>query len=73
MTEKSPYKEFAEKMMHPDSKFIPEILKCMINEDQAKLLVSLPGTSAQMAAKLNRKAEEIEADLKDMFRKGIAF
>ena len=73
MTEKSPYKEFAEKMMHPDSKFIPEILKCMINEDQAKLLVSLPGTSAQMAVKLNRKAEEIEADLKDMFRKGLAF
>lgn len=73
MSEKTPYQQFAEKMMHPGSKLLPEILKCMINEDQARLLVSLPGTSEEMAEKLNRKTEDIEADLKDMFRKGLTF
>ncbi len=73
MTKKTPYQEFTEKMMHPNSKYIPEILKCMINDDQAELLVSLPGTAAQMAEKFNRKIEDIEADLNDMFRKGLTF
>ena len=45
----SPYSRFAEKMMQKDSKYIPEILKMLINDQQAELLMSLPGTSDQMA------------------------
>jgi Pyruvate/2-oxoacid:ferredoxin oxidoreductase delta subunit len=64
---------FAQKMMHQDSKWIPEILKAMISDDQAKLLVSLPGTAEQMAEKTGRPADEVGADLKEMFIKGLTF
>jgi len=73
MTEKSPYQVFAEKMMHKDSRFIPELLKAMVPEAEARLLVSLPGTAEEMATKLGRPAPEIAAELKDMFRKGLVF
>ena len=67
------FKAFAGKMLHQDSKWIPEILKAMITERQADLLIALPGTAAEMAAKLDRDSAEVEADLKDFFRKGLAF
>ena len=60
-------------MMHPNSEYIPKILKSMINEDQANLLVSMPGTAEDLASKTGRPEEDIEKDLKDMFRKGLAF
>jgi Pyruvate/2-oxoacid:ferredoxin oxidoreductase delta subunit len=60
-------------MMQKDSELIPKILQCMINDNQADLLISLPGTPDEMAAKLNRPVDEIESDLKDMFTKGLVF
>jgi Na+-translocating ferredoxin:NAD+ oxidoreductase RNF subunit RnfB len=68
-----PYKKFAENMFHADSIYLPEILSLMINDDQATLLISLPGTVQQMSEKLGRSTDDITSDLKDMFRKGLAF
>ncbi|MBI9085666.1 MAG: 4Fe-4S binding protein [Desulfobacterales bacterium] len=73
MSEKSPYEKFAENMLHPDSKYIPQIIQAMTSQEQALLLVTLPGTAAEMAEKTGRAIEEIEADLAAMFRKGLAF
>ena len=73
MSAGTPYQLFAEKMMHQDSKWIPEILKSMISDEQAELLLSLPGTAEDMAQKTGRSKEEIENDLRDMFRKGLTF
>jgi len=67
------YRKFAEMMLHKDSKYIPKILKSMINAEQAELLVSLPGTAAQMAQKLDRAIADIRIDLNDLFHKGLAF
>ncbi|MBF0452111.1 MAG: 4Fe-4S binding protein [Candidatus Magnetomorum sp.] len=68
-----PFQKFAENMLHKDSRYLPEILALMINKDQGQLLVSLPGTPQEMSEKLNRPISDIEQDLKDMFRKGLAF
>ena len=73
MTEATLYQQFAEKMLHGNSKWIPEILRAMINDRQAELLVSLPGTAGEMAEKSGREKEAVENDLLDMFRKGLAF
>lgn len=69
----TPFQAFAERMLHKDSAIIPRILAAMITERQAELLLALPGTAAQMAAKLGRPEAEVEADLRDMFRKGLTF
>jgi hypothetical protein len=60
-------------MQHADSKHIPEILKLMVDDDQARLLVALPGTAREMASKLDRPLDDIKTDLKDLFKKGLAF
>lgn len=73
MAEPTAYQKFAEKMMHKDSKWLPKILQAMINDDQARLLISLPGTVPDLAKKLDRPAPQVESDLKDMFRKGLTF
>ncbi len=51
MSEMPAYQKFAEMTLHKDSKYIPKILKSMINDEQATLLVSLPGTAAQIEDK----------------------
>lgn len=73
MAEVNAYQKFAEKMLQKDSKWIPEILKALINDAQAELLVSLPGTAAQMSEKLGRPEKKIEADLQEMYTKGLTF
>jgi len=73
MTDASPYQTFAERMFQKDSKYIPEILKRLIDDRQAELLLALPGTAQEMADKLGRPADEVEADLKEMFYKGLTF
>jgi Pyruvate/2-oxoacid:ferredoxin oxidoreductase delta subunit len=74
MTEStSPYQKFAEMMLHKDSRWIPAILKSMITDEQAELLMSLPGTAEDMAGRTGRSTEAIEKDLQDMFRKGLTF
>ncbi|MFH1981846.1 MAG: 4Fe-4S dicluster domain-containing protein [Pseudomonadota bacterium] len=69
----TPYETFAANMMHPDSRWIPEILKSMITDAQADLLVAMPGAAADLAAKLSRPEADVTAELADMFRKGLAF
>jgi NAD-dependent dihydropyrimidine dehydrogenase PreA subunit len=73
MAETNPYQVFAEKMFHKDSKWIPEILKSMINDQEAALLVGLPGSAEQMAEKSGRPVKDVAADLEDLFHKGLAF
>ena len=73
MSKKTAYQKFAEIMLHKESQVIPKILQCMITDEQAEMLVSLPGTAAQMAEKFGRKVDAVRKDLDDMFRKGLAF
>jgi predicted transcriptional regulator len=72
MSETTAYQKFAEMMLHKESQVIPKILQCMITDEQAEMLVSLPGTAAQMAEKSGRKVDAVRNDLNDMFRKGLA-
>jgi hypothetical protein len=59
MSETTAYQKFAEKMLHKDSQYIPKILQFMITDEQAELLVSLPGGAAQMAEKSSREVDAV--------------
>ncbi|MGD2186278.1 MAG: 4Fe-4S dicluster domain-containing protein [Desulfobacterales bacterium] len=73
MSQTTAYQKFAEMMLDKDSQYIPRILKCMITDKQAELLVSMPGTAAQMAQTLDRAVDDIQVDLNDLFHRGLAF
>lgn len=73
MTQQSPYEIFAEKMLHKDSVYIPKILRAMITDEQADILVSMPGSAGEIADNLGRDQETVFNDLNDLYRKGLAF
>lgn len=73
MPDKSLYEQFAAKMFHPDSVYIPKILKSMINDRQAAVLMAMPGSTAQVAQKAVLSEDQALSDLKDLYRKGLAF
>ncbi|MDY6822952.1 MAG: 4Fe-4S binding protein [Thermodesulfobacteriota bacterium] len=73
MTDKTPYAKFAERMMQPDSVYIPKILQSMITDRQAEMLMSLPATAAQLSEKFGMAEDDARTDLEDMYRKGLTF
>ncbi len=67
------YKELATKMMLPDSERMTRIWAMICNEEEAALLLSLPGTAKELAEKTNRLEAEVQAQLEELFHKGVAF
>lgn len=59
-------------MLHPDSRYIPEIHKCLVDDVQARLLVALPGEAEALAQGTGRPREAVQSDLQGLFFKGLA-
>ena len=72
-SDQSPYERFATSMMQPDSKYIPQILKYLINEQQAEMMLALPGNAAQLAEKFGISENEATAEMAELYHKGLAF
>lgn len=66
------YRELAEKI-GPPSVRIEEIWKVVCSEEEARLLLSMPGTLKVLAEKTGRKPEETRSMLDLLFRKGVVF
>jgi NAD-dependent dihydropyrimidine dehydrogenase PreA subunit len=74
MTEqKSVYQELAETIMVPASKYIPKLFAMLASEDEAKILLALPGTADDLAGQFGMQLPEMEAKLQEFFVKGVVF
>ena len=71
--EKSVYQQLAEKIMVPDSKYIPDLFAMMADIDEAKLLLALPGFVTPLSEQFNMPADEMEKKLEELFYKGLVF
>ena len=73
------YSRLAAKLGSPDSEYLPRIFELGASLRQAQILDALnqaPGpalTAEQLAERLGLGAKEIQEDLEDLFRKGLAF
>ena len=67
------YEKMAEKIMMKGSKIIPELFEMIADEDEAELLMAMPGTVKQLAEKLGKPEEKIDEMCKLLYRKGLAF
>ena len=67
------YDKMAARIMLTGSKIIPELFKMLANEDEAALLMAMPGTPEQLAEKTGLLLETVSAACLALYKKGAAF
>ena len=67
------YEQMTEKIMLTGSKLIPELFKMIADEDEARLMMAMPGTPEELAAKVDQPLETVAAMCRTLYRKGLAF
>lgn len=73
MEQEDLYKKLAERIFMHGSRLIPELFRMIADEDEARLLLAMPGTAEQLAERTGKSVEEVEAMLSTLFRKGLVF
>jgi len=56
-----------------ESKYMPRILEMCLTKEEAIILLSLPGTPEEVAAKLGKNVSHVATILKGLFDKGFVF
>ncbi len=54
------YEKMTEKIMLTGSKIIPVLFRMIADEDEAQLMMAMPGSPEALANKLDRPLEEVE-------------
>jgi NAD-dependent dihydropyrimidine dehydrogenase PreA subunit len=73
MADSTNYDKLAEKIFCKGSKLIPQLFRMVADEEEAALLLALPGSAAEAAKKLDREAALVENSLEELFKKGLVF
>ncbi len=67
------YQELSAKHGWPDSTYLPKIFERLVTPEQAKILMQFPGTTAEIAERLELDQAVVEKQLQVLFEKGLAF
>ncbi len=67
------YEELCSSVMVPGSERLARIWKMLCNEDEASLLLAMPGTASQLAERTGMPKEKVGRMLEDLFYKGVTF
>jgi Pyruvate/2-oxoacid:ferredoxin oxidoreductase delta subunit len=73
MSESSLYQELAEKIMMGHSERIRRLFEIITDENEAGLLLAMPGTSEELAEATGRPLEDVKKSLDVLFKKGLVF
>jgi ferredoxin len=67
------YERLAEKIFAMGSKIIPQLFKMIADEEEAGIMLALPGTAEDIAGKFGKSVEEARQILENLFWKGLVF
>jgi hypothetical protein len=67
------YQELASRIGLGESKIAPRLFRMLADDTDAKVLIALPGTVSDVAAKTGLAAEEAEKRVQELFAKGLVF
>ncbi len=73
MAEENLYEELASKINIFGSIYIPRIWRMIVNEDEARLLLAMPGTAAELSERTGKSPEKVKKTVQELFRKGVVF
>ena len=67
------YHQLSKAYGSPESKYLPKIFEMCLTKEEASVLLSLPRTPEEVAAKLSAEVPKIAVILKELFNKGFVF
>jgi len=67
------YSTLTDKIFMTGSKIIPELFRMIASQEEAELMLAMPGTPAQLSEKVGKSPEEVEDMCLELYRKGLAF
>jgi NAD-dependent dihydropyrimidine dehydrogenase PreA subunit len=70
--EKDIYKKIAEKIGSEESTILPELLRMVVDLNEAKVLMAMPGTIEELAERIGKPADDIKRLCEKLYRKGVA-
>ncbi|MFC1999736.1 ATP-binding protein [Chloroflexota bacterium] len=70
MTIDEAYRRLAERTSHPDSEIMLSIISKAMTPEEARFILELPASNAELAAMLNQDENTIESTFQDLWRKG---
>ncbi|NOY68678.1 MAG: 4Fe-4S ferredoxin [Deltaproteobacteria bacterium] len=73
MTEKDIFQTLTDKIMLTGSAIIPKLFSMIVDEEEAALLLTMPGTPKQLAQKTGQPEDEMEALCKSLYHRGVVF
>ncbi len=73
MSETNLYQELADRIMMGHSEIIKRLFAMVADEDEAKLLLAMPGSPEDLAEATGRTVEDVKKSLDLLFKKGLAF
>jgi NAD-dependent dihydropyrimidine dehydrogenase PreA subunit len=65
------YNKLSEAYGSPESKYLPKIFEMCLTKMEASVLLSLPGTPEEVAAKLSVEVPKVATILKELFNRGF--
>jgi NAD-dependent dihydropyrimidine dehydrogenase PreA subunit len=72
MSEVDYYADLCNRIEVKGSKYMPFIMQRLMTTEQARLCWEMPGLPEELAAKVGRELKDVQKDLDDLYRKGIA-
>ena len=73
MEDKDLYQALSSQIGMPDSERIQRLWKMLCTEEEAKLLLTMPGTLEELEDKTGMASESLKTMLNELYRKGVAF
>jgi formate hydrogenlyase subunit 6/NADH:ubiquinone oxidoreductase subunit I len=67
------YQQMTDKIMLTGSRLIPELFRMIVDPEEARLLLAMPGTPEELAGRVGRSPEELERMCRTLYQKGVAF
>jgi len=67
------YEKLTAKIMLTGSKIIPRLFEMIADQDEAALLLAMPGTPEALAKRVNRQPDVVEQMCLELYRKGLCF
>jgi len=67
------YEQMTDKILLTGSKIIPRLFAMIANQEEAELLMAMPGTPEQLAESVNKPTDAVEEMCRILYQKGLSF
>lgn len=71
--DKDVFEQLTDRIMLTGSKLIPELFRMIVTEEEAALMMAMPGTPEQLAEKVQRPVSDVESTCLSLYHRGVAF